>query len=117
PLWRNHTSLFLSADGNSAYESKTIVAALPDGNFSDVIRRPSKTLNLSARIEQILTKTHTLRAEYQRNANRLDNLGVGDFDLPERAYTNDAAEHILRFADTGTIGKRLVNEVRFQTRW
>jgi hypothetical protein len=117
PLWRNHTSLFLSADGNSAYESKTIVAALPDGNFSDVIRRPSKTLNLSARIEQILTKTHTLRAEYQRNANRLDNLGVGDFDLPERAYTNDAAEHLLRFADTGTIGKRLVNEVRFQTRW
>jgi hypothetical protein len=117
PLWRNHTSLFLSAEGNSAYESKTIVAALPDGNFSDVIRRPSKTLNLSARIEQILTKTHTLRAEYQRNANRLDNLGVGDFDLLERAYTNDAAEHLLRFADTGTIGKRLVNEVRFQTRW
>ena len=117
PLWRNHTSLFLSADGNSAYESKTIVAALPDGNFSDVIRRPSKTLNLSARIEHILSKTHTLRAEYQRNANRLDNLGVGDFDLPERAFTNDAAEHILRFADTGTIGKRLVNEVRFQTRW
>jgi hypothetical protein len=117
PLWRNHTSLFLSGDGNSAYESKTIVAALPDGRFSDVIRRPSKTLNLSARLEHVLSKTHTLRAEYQRNANRLDNLGVGDFDLPERAYTNDAAEHLLRFADTGTIGKRLVNEVRWQMRW
>jgi hypothetical protein len=117
PLWRNHTSLFLSGDGNSAYESKTIVAALPDGNFSDLIRRPSKTLNLSARVEQVLSKTHTLRAEYQRNANRFDNLGVGDFDLPERAFTNDTAEHLLRFADTGTIGRRLVNEVRFQTRW
>jgi hypothetical protein len=117
PLWRNHTSLFLSGDGNSAYESKTIVAALPEGRFSDVVRRPSKTMNLSARLEHVLTKTHTLRAEYQRNANRLDNLGVGDFDLPERAYTNDAAEHILRFADTGTIGKRLVNETRWQMRW
>lgn len=117
PLWRNHTSLFLSGDGNSAYESKTIVAALPDGRFSDVIRRPSKTLNLSARLEHVLTKTHTLRAEYQRNANRLDNLGVGDFDLPERAYTAAAAEHLLRFADTGTIGKRLVNEMRWQMRW
>lgn len=117
PLWKNHTSLFLSADGYSAYESKTIVAALPDGNFSDLIRRPSKTLNLSARVEHALGKTHTLRAEYQRNANRLDNLGVGDFDLPERAFTNDTAEHLLRLADTGTIGKRLVNEVRLQTRW
>ncbi len=117
PLWRNHTSLFLSGDGNSSYESKTIVAALPDGNFSDIIRRPSKTLNLTARVEHVLSKTHFLRAEYQRNANRFDNLGVGDFDLPERAFTNDTAEHILRFADTGTIGKRLVNEIRFQTRW
>ena len=117
PLWRNHTSLFLSGDGNSAYESKTIVAALADGNFSGLIRRPSKTLNLSARIEHLSSKTHTLRAEYQRNANRFDNLGVGDFDLPERAFTNDTAEHLLRFADTGTIGKRLVNEIRFQTRW
>jgi hypothetical protein len=117
PLWRNHTSLFLSGDANSAYESKTIVAALPDGNFSDLIRRPSKTLNLSARVEHVLSKTHTLRAEYQRNANRFDNLGVGDFDLPERAFTNDTAEHLLRFADTGTIGRRLVNEMRFQTRW
>src|ERR1044071_4001154 len=86
PLWRNHTSLFLSAEGNSAYESKTIVAALPQGNFSDVVRRPSKALNLSGRAEHVLTKTHTLLAEYQRNANRFDNLGVGDFDLAERAY-------------------------------
>jgi hypothetical protein len=117
PLWRNHTSLFLSADGNSAYESKTIVAALPEGNFSDVIRRPSKTLNLAARLEHVLTKTHTFRVEYQRNANRFDNLGVGDFDLAERAFTNDTAEHLFRLADTGTIGKRLVNEVRFQWRW
>jgi hypothetical protein len=117
PLWRNHTSLFLSAEGNTAYETKTIVAALPDGNFSDVIERPAKTLNLSARLEHVLTKTHTLRAEYQRNANRFDNLGVGDFDLAERAYTNDSAEQIFRLADTGTIGKRLVNEVRLQSRW
>ncbi|MEW6126205.1 MAG: TonB-dependent receptor [Acidobacteriota bacterium] len=117
PLWKNRTSLFLNADGNNAYESKTIVAALPDGAFNDVARRPSKTLNFSARIEHALNKTHTLRTEYQRNASRLDNLGVGDFDLPERAYTNDTVEHLFRFADTGAVGKKLVNEILFQARW
>ena len=117
PLWKNHTSLFLNVDGYNAYDSKTIVAALPDGEYRDVARRPSKTLNLSARVEHALTKTHTLLGEYQRNANRLDNLGVGDFDLPERAYTNDTAEHLFRLADTGTLGKKLVNEFRLQSRW
>ena len=117
PLWPKHTSLFLSADALSAYDSKTIVAALPEGNFNDIFRRPSRTLNLSARVEHALTKSHTLYAEYQRNANRQEGLGVGNFDLPERAYLSDQSEHILRLSDMGMLSKRLVNEVRFQARW
>lgn len=117
PLWKNRTSLFLAADGADNYDSSTIVAALPDGQFSDVFQRPSRKLNLSARIEHALTKTHTARFEYQRNARIQENLGVGNFDLFSRAYTNDQAEHILRVADSGTIGKKLLNEFRFQTRW
>jgi hypothetical protein len=31
PLWKKHTSLSLSADGVDAFDSKTIVAALPSG--------------------------------------------------------------------------------------
>jgi hypothetical protein len=117
PLWRNHTSLFLSADGFSSYDSKTIVAALPGGTLSSLVRRPSRTLNASARLEHVLTKSHTLHAEYQRNANRQDSLGVGDFDLPERAYLSDQTEHLFRLSDSGMISKRLVNEFRFQARW
>lgn len=117
PLWKNRTSLFLAADGADNYDSSTIVAALPDGQFSDVFQRPSRKLNLSARIEHALTKTHTARFEYQRNARIQENLGVGNFDLFSRAYTNDQAEHVLRVADSGMIGKKLLNEFRFQTRW
>ena len=117
PLWPKHTSLFLSADALSAYDSKTIVAALPEGNFNDIFRRPSRTLNLSARVEHALTKSHTLYAEYQRNANRQEGLGVGNFDLADRAYLADQSEHILRLSDMGLLSKRLVNELRFQARW
>jgi hypothetical protein len=117
PLWKNHTSFFGNIDGQDAYDTNTIVAALPTGNFADLIRRPSRRLNASARVEHALTKTHTLRGEYQRNANRQENLGVGNFDLADRAFTNDTAEHIFRLSDSGALGKKMFNELRFQTTW
>jgi hypothetical protein len=117
PIWKKHTSMFLSADGVNSFDSKTIVAALPAGFFNNTVRTPWRTLNLSARVEHLLTPSHTARAEYQRNATRRDNNGVGNFDFPERGYTTDSAEHILRFADSGTVGKKLFNEIRFQATW
>src|SRR5262245_21073642 len=117
PLWKKRTSMFLSADGMNSYEAKTIYAPMPDSIFNDTVRQPWRTLNLNARVEHLLTPTHTSRVEYQRNATRRDNNGVGNFDLPERAYTTDSAEHVLRFADSGSVGKKLFNEIRFQTIW
>ncbi|HMV49295.1 MAG TPA: TonB-dependent receptor [Blastocatellia bacterium] len=117
PLWKKHTSAFLSADGVNSYEAKTIVSALPTGNYFDQIRQPWRTLNLNGRVEHLLTPNHTARAEYQRNATRRDNNGVGNFDPAERGFTTDSAEHVFRLADSGSFGKRFFNEVRFQARW
>src|SRR5262249_47663282 len=117
PLWKKRTSMFLSADGVNSYEAKTVFAPLPDRLFNDPVRQPWRTLNLNARVEHLLTPAHTSRVEYQRNATRRDNNGVGNFDLPERGYTTDSSEHVLRFADSGAVAKKLFNEVRFQTIW
>jgi hypothetical protein len=117
PLWKDRTSLFLAADGNSAYDSKTIVAATEGGQLNELFLRPSRRLNLSARVEHAFNKLHALRAEYQRNAGRQGGLGVGDFDLPERAYTLDQSEHLFRLSQTGTFARRYLNDLRFQARW
>lgn len=117
PILKNRTSLFLSADGQNAYEARTIVAALPGGTFLEQARQPGRTLNATARLEHLLRPSHTSRLEFQRNASRRNNLGVGNFDLPERGYTSDSEEELLRFADSGNIGKKLFNEVKFQSRW
>jgi hypothetical protein len=50
PVKPNRTSLFLAADGRQAFDSKTIVAALPSGDFNDVARQPSRNLYVSARV-------------------------------------------------------------------
>jgi hypothetical protein len=117
PVWKNKTSLFLNADGSLFYDAKTIFATTPTGTFSDLAYRPSRRLNLDARLEHALTKTHTSRLQFQRNANLQNNLGVGDFDLPSRAFSQDQTEYIARAADSGVFGKKIFNEVRLQARW
>src|SRR5689334_3724281 len=117
PLWKNRTSLFLNTDGSLFYDAKTIVAKLPTGDFSDLAYRPSRSLNLDARIEHAVNKTHTARFQFQRNAVLQMNLGVGDFDLTSRGYSQDQTEYIARAADSGVFGKKFFNEIRLQTRW
>ena len=53
-----------------------------------------------------------LRAELQRNHTKADNLGVGDFDLIERGYSQARTENVLRASNAGAIGKTLYNELR-----
>jgi hypothetical protein len=116
PLWARHTSLALSADGTDAFDSKTIVAALPSGYFADSIRKPNTALNLTARMEHALSKSQVVRAEAQRNHTFSDNLGVGDFDLAERGYSQSRTENVFRLSTAGSIRKSLFNEFRFQFR-
>jgi hypothetical protein len=117
PLWKNHTSLFLNADGSLFYDAKTIVAKTPTGDINDLAFRPSRRLNLDARIEHAVNKTHTARFQFQRNAVLQNNLGVGDFDLSSRGFSQNQTEYIARAADSGVFGKKFFNEVRLQTRW
>ena len=117
PLWKNHTSLFLNVDGSLFFDARPIFATLPTGTFSDLAYRPSRRLNIDARVEHVLTKTHTARLQFQRNAGVQNNLGVGDFDLPPRGYGQEQTEYIARFADSGVFGKKFFNELRVQARW
>jgi hypothetical protein len=114
PLWRKHTSLSASIDGTNAFDSKTIVAALPTGYYADSVERPLDALNVSARLEHALSATQNLRFEFQRSHTFSDNLGVGDYDLQERAYHQTREQDVFRASLAGSIRKAMFNELRFQ---
>jgi hypothetical protein len=116
PLWKQHTSLALSVDGTTAFDARTIVAALPSGYYANSIRRPVDALNVTARLEHALSKSQMFRAELQRNHTATDNLGVGDFDLPERGYKQTRRGQVLRASVSGALRKALYNELRLQWR-
>jgi hypothetical protein len=114
PIVRGRTSLFLNAEGSQSAETKTVVAELPSGPFTDLASRTSHNLYASGRLIHALSKTHTLGLSFQHDVQRNGNLGVGSFNLAERAYNFGHAENVLRLSDTGTLGQKLFNEFRLQ---
>src|SRR5262249_37608889 len=86
PLKKGKASFSLSLMGFDAYDSATILAQNAGGS---IVQQPNNRINFDARLEHALTKNHNLRIELQRMTNSGSNLGVGQFDLLERAYTLD----------------------------
>jgi hypothetical protein len=115
-LLKDRTGFSFTSNGVNAYDSKTLNAALPEQNVVGSVRRPADRANFSARVDHALTKSHTLRASYQRNGTSSRNLGVGDFDLPARAYSRDTTEDVFRLSQSGPVARNFFNETRFQVR-
>lgn len=115
-LWKNRTSFSLTSNMMSGFDSKTLLAAVPGRTISDLVRRPAERSGLSMRVDHALSKTLTLRGSYQRNANESDNLGVGDFDLPERAYSKRGKDDLFRVSLNGPIGRTFFADTRLQVR-
>jgi hypothetical protein len=115
-LIKDRTGFSFSTNGVNSYDSKTLNAVTPSESISGSVRRPADRANFNARIDHALTKSRTLRASYDRNGTRSENLGVGDFDLPDRAYSRDTTQDVFRVAVSGPVGRRFFNETRFQTR-
>src|SRR6185436_1750119 len=74
-LVKERTSFSLSASGASLYDSANVFVAAPGGEKSAPIRRPADRINVNARLDHALSKSHTLRANYQRSDNSQGNLG------------------------------------------
>jgi hypothetical protein len=114
PIAKGRTGLSISFDGNNSYESRTIVAQAPsDQTVNSLATVPGNAMNFNARVEQLLGGANQLQLEYSRRQNDRDNLGVGDFNLPERAFSTDNSTDTFRVRATNVIGKKLFSETRF----
>jgi len=59
-------------------------------------RRPNDGWNVNGMFDYALTKEQMLRVGYAQNYSTRSNLGIGGFDLGERAYSNDTKGNQLR---------------------
>ena len=114
PIVRNRTSLRLNLDGNHSFDSTTIVALLPTGPLLDQVKRPFDQTNVTFGIEHGFNTNHTMRLEYRHTDDTRTNLGVGETNLAERAFSRTSTEHQVRASGHSILGRSLFNELRFQ---
>lgn len=114
PLVQGRTGLALSVDGNDNYDSRTIVARSPAANVSGLATSTTVGLNANVRLEHLVSPGNQVRAEYSRRSSTRGNLGVGDFDLPSRAFDQETATDTLRLRNTRMIGRWVFSELRFE---
>ena len=114
PIVQNQTSFRLNVGGNRSFDSTTIVALQPGGRIADQVKRPFDQTNVSAGIEHAFSMNQSLRLEYRGGEDSRQNLGVGDFNLTERAYQRSSTDHRVRTSLQSVLGRSALNNVRFE---
>jgi hypothetical protein len=114
PVVKGTSSLSGRLSMRDAYDAQAIIATGAPTTFPSLVNSEYRRVEGEARYEHALTRTQTLRAEYQGWDAAGDNLGVGEFELPERAFGDDSRGHIARLSAIGTIGTHFLNDLRFE---
>lgn len=114
----NRTSFSVTGAGGSQFTSPNLLAVLPDGRTAtDTIRQPRDTFDLGVRFDHAINKDHALRASFDRATFTSRNLGVGGYNLFDRAFETESATNTVRLSENGPLGRRLFTDTRLQVRW
>ena len=118
PLVKGKTSIAFNLDGNRNYDSQTIVAAVAGRHRTCAARCGARTIRWTAACASITRSApaRRCRSTCRASNNTRSNLGVGDFDLPSRAYERDVSEAQLRTSLTGLIAPKVAHELKVQYR-
>ncbi|HEY0408289.1 MAG TPA: carboxypeptidase regulatory-like domain-containing protein [Pyrinomonadaceae bacterium] len=119
PVIRGKASFFLDFQRNETDENQVINAFILDPalnpiSFNQTLLTPVRRTTFSPRVDWQLNPTNTLVARYTYERSERANQGVGDFNLPERAFDTSGTQHTFQLTETAIINQRIINETRFQ---
>ena len=105
---QNKSSFFINAFGISAYDTPNLNAAVPGGTLAHALslKAPRDNLFLNGQLDYALTLDQTLRVGYNLTRVTSDNLGVGGYDEPDRAFSSHNAVNTFRVQHFGPVGRR-----------
>ena len=117
---RNKSSFSVSVGRRSSFDTPLLYVALPGGGTrSEVmnLRRPNNNWSIFGLFDYALTRDQTLRLSYDAGHNSRSNVGVGGYDLADRAYSTQSQDHELRAQIVGPLGRRVFANTRLQVQW
>ncbi|MFV0388870.1 MAG: hypothetical protein ACK5NT_08940 [Pyrinomonadaceae bacterium] len=114
PVVKNRTDFFLTYADKRNLQAQNIVAFLPDGEINDSVSSKTNGKYLNLTINHNLTKNLPIKITYRFLNLDSRNLGVGGFNLSERAYDSKKSSHELRFSTSTYFFQKYLNEFRLQ---
>lgn len=113
----NKSSFSLFAGGRKQFDTPVATYTTEAGKTSQLLgRRPNDGWNVNGMFDYNLSKSHVLRLGYSQNYSSRSNLGIGGFDLEERAYANETWGNQLRAQEAGPVGSNAYLNTRLQLR-
>jgi hypothetical protein len=111
-LIHQRASFSLQLNGTSQYVKPILNVALPTGQQASVLGQKQQfdNMNFYGALDYAVTKDQTLRLSYSQFSNT--NQGIGAYDLPQRAFSNDSQTYQLRIQEVGPIGRRFFINTR-----
>lgn len=116
PIKKDKLAYTFFGSNTNSFNTATVVAKTPNGNVNNLLRTPQSQQYFEGRLNYNRSQYQTINVSYTFNRNRSDNLGIGGFNLSERAFNLNSVGHQLRYSQVGNVGERFYNEFRLQFR-
>src|SRR5437899_1806216 len=118
-LIKEKSSFNLNVYGITSYDTPNLNAALPNGTQAVALglKTPRDNLYVNGQLDYALTLDQTLRVAYNLTRVTNNNLGIGGYDEPERAYSAGSNVNNVRVQHFGPLGRRAVWRSRLQLFW
>ncbi len=112
-------SFFIDFDRRALQDNAVIAADTLDSNLNithigQAVVTPNDRFTVSPRFDYQLTPSNTLVLRYTFTRTDQNNLGVGQFSLLSRAYTNATTEQSVQATETAVLGTHAIDETRLQ---
>ena len=119
PLRAGKSSFFLDFDRREITENAVVAARTLDSSFNvtsfnQVVITPQQRTSFTSRLDFQLNPKHNLTARFQYIRATYENLGVGGFSLPSRAYDQKGYAAVLQLTESALLSPTVLNETRFQ---
>ena len=118
-LIKDRSGYSISVNQSHGYSTPNIYAATSAGTQARNLdlRRLNDNFSLFGNLDYALTQDQTLRLSINQFNSKGRNLGVGAYDLIDRAYSNKSNRFNLRLQEAGPVGRRFFINTRFALNW
>jgi hypothetical protein len=112
-LIKERADFSLSFNGQNSYITPILNRGV-SGTSAVVlgIRQPTDQFNFNGSFNYAVSKDQTLRLGYDQQRYLQNNLGIGNFDQPERAYSSRQTYYNFRIQEAGPLGRRTFMNTR-----